>query len=100
MHAGKIYFIAALLLTSACGVQANALSLPEDRTSDAQTGTWDARPPMPTRGLSMQQVQARFGEPLSKRSAVGEPPITRWSYPGYTVYFEHQYVIHSVIKQR
>jgi hypothetical protein len=30
--------------------------------------------------------------------AVGEPPISRWEYTGYTVYFEHDLVLHSVIQ--
>jgi len=51
----------------------------------------------PSRGMSMPAVEARFGQPANRRSAVGEPPITRWDYPGFAVYFEHQYVIHAVV---
>lgn len=50
----------------------------------------------PRRGLSMPQVEERFGPPLEKLAPVGDPPITRWNYDKFTVYFEHQYVIHSV----
>ncbi len=35
--------------------------------------------------------------PASACPAVGEPPITRWKYPGFEVYFEHQLVIHTVV---
>jgi len=42
-------------------------------------------------------VEARFGQPANRHSAVGQPPITRWDYPGFAVYFEHQYVIHAVV---
>ncbi len=52
----------------------------------------------PDRGLTMGQVERQFGEPEARTGAVGEPPITRWSYPGYTVYFEHDRVIHTVIE--
>jgi hypothetical protein len=45
----------------------------------------------------MAQVSAQFGEPTSVKEAVGEPPITRWIYPGYTVYFEHQHVVNVVV---
>lgn len=55
---------------------------------------------MPVRGMSMRRVEARFGQPDTKLPAVGEPPITRWVYPDYTVYFEHQYTLHSVLKRR
>ncbi len=50
----------------------------------------------PRRGMSMASVESRFGQPANRRSAVGEPPITRWDYPGFAVYFEHQLVIHAV----
>ncbi len=50
----------------------------------------------PSRGMSMAAVESRFGQPASRHNAVGEPPITRWDYPGFAVYFEHQLVIHAV----
>ncbi|HEY5791408.1 MAG TPA: hypothetical protein VIX81_12330 [Gammaproteobacteria bacterium] len=52
---------------------------------------------VPGNGLTMDQVVAQFGEPQQKSSPVGDPPITRWAYEGYTVYFEHDKVLHSVI---
>lgn len=51
---------------------------------------------MPGRGASMSQVEKYFGQPQEKLAPVGNPPITRWVYSNYTVYFERQYVIHSV----
>jgi outer membrane protein assembly factor BamE (lipoprotein component of BamABCDE complex) len=51
----------------------------------------------PGRGMTMDQVAAKFGAPASKVPAVGQPPISRWDYPGFVVYFERNYVIHSVI---
>ncbi len=55
----------------------------------------------PSRGLSMAQVEQRFGAPLEKLPTAGggaprQPPINRWRYNGYTVYFERNRVIHSV----
>ena len=50
----------------------------------------------PDRGASMDRVQAEFGAPSIQQVAIGEPPITRWDYPGFVVYFEHSAVIHSV----
>lgn len=50
----------------------------------------------PQRGMAMTAVEQSFGKPAEVLPPVGEPPITRWIYPAYTVYFEHQYVIHSV----
>jgi hypothetical protein len=51
----------------------------------------------PSRGMTMNEVSNKFGAPTSKIPAVGNPPITRWEYPGFVVYFEHDYVIHSVV---
>ena len=51
----------------------------------------------PSRGMSMTAVESRFGQPAASHNAVGQPPITRWDYPGFAVYFEHQYVIHAVV---
>ena len=51
---------------------------------------------MPTRGMTMEQVKQHFGQPERRFEPVGDPPITRWQYDGMMIYFEHQYVIHSV----
>lgn len=51
----------------------------------------------PARGMTMDEVSGKFGTPASKVPAVGKPPISRWEYPGFVVYFEHEHVIHSVI---
>jgi len=53
--------------------------------------------PRPRGGSSMAQVRAQYGEPTEVRGPVGDPPITRWIYPGYTAYFEHEHVIDVVV---
>ncbi|MEE4330267.1 MAG: hypothetical protein V2J10_05315 [Wenzhouxiangella sp.] len=52
---------------------------------------------LPENGLTMSEVEARYGAPEQRYAAVGQPPITRWSYPDYNVYFEHELVIESVL---
>jgi hypothetical protein len=52
----------------------------------------------PARGMKMSQVEARFGAPSARSDAVGQPPITRWDYPGMIVYFEHDHVVHAVLR--
>jgi len=54
----------------------------------------------PTRGMRMSAVEARFGAPQDRHPAVGEPPITRWDYPGFSVFFERDRVIHAVATSR
>jgi hypothetical protein len=51
----------------------------------------------PTRGMSMEKVEAKYGAPAKRVPAVGEPPISSWEYPGFIVYFEHNLVIHAVV---
>ena len=53
----------------------------------------------PYNGMSMDRVLQRHGEPKERMTPVGDPPITRWVYPDYTVYFEHDRVIHAVLKR-
>lgn len=51
----------------------------------------------PARGMSMEKVEANFGSPASRVPAVGSPPISRWEYPGFVVFFEYNHVIHAVV---
>ena len=55
--------------------------------------------PRPTRSMTMGQVKEQFGNPLEIHGPVGNPPITRWVYDKFVVHFEHEYVIHSVVKR-
>lgn len=55
----------------------------------------------PARGLSMAEVEARFGAPQEKLDPRGGqkkqwPTINRWVYPEYVVYFEKNRVIDVV----
>jgi len=52
----------------------------------------------PARGMSRDKVESKWGAPLSKRDAVGDPPISRWEYADFVVYFEYNHVIHAVQK--
>jgi len=51
---------------------------------------------MPTKGMSKERVKALFGEPLEEIAARGQPPISRWKYQEFTVYFDSNVVIHCV----
>ena len=58
----------------------------------------------PARGLSMGEVEARFGTPQEKLDPRGGqkrqwPAINRWVYPQFTVYFERDRVIDAVLNQ-
>ena len=58
---------------------------------------------LPARGQSMKQVEATFGAPQHKHAPIAgpndtkhNPPITRWDYAGYSVYFENSHVVDAV----
>lgn len=53
----------------------------------------------PTRGMTQQQVRTAYGSPENENAAVGDPPISRWNYPGFVVFFEYDRVIHAVTKR-
>lgn len=57
---------------------------------------------LPRRGESMAAVEQRFGAPSKRHPTVGggsavQPPITRWDYPNFSVYFEHSHVVNAVV---
>ena len=86
---------AALLATTG---SASADTLLIDRVQQ-EAGT-----PMPTRGMTMSQVEARFGAPAERLDPRGGqkrqwPTINRWAYPAFTVYFENSRVIDAVANQ-
>ena len=51
----------------------------------------------PRNGNSMSQVRAQFGNPITEVPAVGDPPISRWEYDGFSVFFENDLALHSVV---
>jgi hypothetical protein len=52
---------------------------------------------LPVNGQTMDEVEARFGAPDSKQAAVGDPPITKWEYGRWSVYFEYNRVLFTVL---
>jgi hypothetical protein len=88
--------VAAILFGSAFATSAPADVLLVDRAQDSLS--------MPSRGMSMAQVERRFGAPLVKLDPRGgdaptHPVINRWEYENYIVYFERQSVIDTVAKR-
>jgi hypothetical protein len=50
----------------------------------------------PVRGMSSSAVIEQYGEPGSRTTAVGDPPISMWQYEAFNVYFEYKLVITTV----
>ncbi len=95
----KIFLILTFVsLGTAPALHADVLSLPE---SDATVAPIPAT--RPERGMSMSAVARQFGEPVQRHAPAGgggpkTPPITRWDYDGYSVFFENSTVIDIVVK--
>lgn len=90
--------VVALLALLALAGAASAETLLIDRVQDENKAA------MPSRGMSMDQVEARFGAPADRLDPRGGqkhqwPTINRWSYPAFTVYFEKDKVIDAVANQ-
>jgi hypothetical protein len=68
-------------------------------TLDMEGMAPDANSGRPTRGMTAASVESKYGAPQSKQAAVGDPPISRWEYTGFVVFFEYDRVIHAVVKR-
>ena len=89
----KLRIVSAIALLAAFGAVANAQNLNMDGVT---AGSNDGRP---TRGMTQASVESRYGSPTSVKTPVGDPPITRWEYAGFVVFFEYDKVIHAVVKR-
>ena len=78
-------------------VLASGLAQAETIAVDSGIAVKESDVATPARGMTMNQVATKFGTPVSKVPAVGKPPISRWEYPGFVVYFESDHVIHTVV---
>lgn len=85
--------ILRILLLIALGTATPALA----ETLSTDTGNPAAAGDRPNRGSSMATVESRYGAPSNRHAAIGSPPISRWDYPQFSVYFEHDRVLHTVL---
>jgi predicted ribosomally synthesized peptide with SipW-like signal peptide len=89
------------MLAIACGLAASAVgtsaAFAETVVVNDQVTVKQSSVDGPKRGITMTQVEARFGAPVTKHATVGEPPITRWDYTGFAVFFERDRVIDTVV---
>src|SRR5689334_9776542 len=108
----KEYFIVALGLFAAAGTAAaDELAVPQASPPDAPPPMDAPAPPatdapapvtLPAKGVTMTAVKKQFGEPRDKKPTVGgdtpkHPPITRWDYDGFVVFFERDRVVDAVV---
>lgn len=89
IRAAMLPRLLALFLFSS-GLYADTLTIPLGQQGGPQQQM------LPQRGQSQSMVLKTYGQPLQRHPSVGQPPITRWDYRDFSVYFEHQHVINSV----
>ncbi len=78
----RIWTLQKLAFSSA--ILAFSISLPSHGTD------------MPVKGTKMTEVEKQLGAPSRMIPPVGQPPISRWVYDDYIIYFEYEMVIHTV----
>lgn len=88
----RLLLLACLILP--LPLQADVLQIPI-----GQQGATDALD-LPQRGQRQGAVLERFGLPDEEHPPVGQPPISRWDYREFSVYFESGVVINSVVHHR
>jgi hypothetical protein len=89
----KLRIVSAIALLFAYGAMASA------ETVDIGGATAGSNDDRPTRGMTQASVESRYGSPAAVEAAVGDPPITRWEYANFVVFFEYDRVIHAVLKR-
>ncbi|MDO3387158.1 hypothetical protein QWI17_15025 [Gilvimarinus sp. SDUM040013] len=82
----------ALLMSLCATARADVVEIPiGEQTKQASITT-------PDKGHTKARVIQQFGDPDNTSGPVGEPAIYRWEYSNFVVYFENDWVIHSVVK--
>ncbi|MEZ5525656.1 MAG: hypothetical protein R3E62_11985 [Pseudomonadales bacterium] len=92
-------------LAMATTLAAALLTAPLSQAQTIEVGVSKQAPELqnisrPHNGMDKSEVEAIYGAPYAVSGPVGEPPITSWSYEKFTVYFEHDTVLHSVLKKQ
>ncbi|WP_324734161.1 phosphodiesterase [Pseudomonas paeninsulae] len=82
-------FLALIMLCLPFGAIAETLQIPLGEQGAATVA-------LPQPGESQRSVLERFGLADEEHRAVGSPPISRWDYREFSVYFEYDHVINSV----
>jgi len=81
--------LALLLAFTIQAADADVLLIDEVRQSESMQ--------LPVNGQNKADIEAKFGSPAKKHAAIGDPPISRWEYDRYSVYFEHDLVLFTVL---
>ena len=87
--------VLALIFTGLAGLFATT-SIPADVLLIEEVRQ-AGRMKVPENGTKSADVRSRFGEPAKVHQPVGDPPITQWEYEHWSVYFEYDLVLFTVL---
>lgn len=92
----------SLVLLAVCVLAPAGAAVAETLVMNDQVQVAPSDVQRPQRGATMKAVEQKFGAPASRHAAVGgasgaQPPITRWDYPHFSVFFERDKVVHTVV---
>ena len=90
----KLRILTVIALLTGFLATAGAQNLDMEGTQPVADGS------RPMRGQTAESVESRFGTPDAKVAAIGDPPISRWEYKDFVVFFEYDRVIHAVTKRK
>ena len=93
----KSHALGALLCLTGVALAHSGLARAELVVDDGKVAVAAANTPQPARGSLMKTVEKQFGAPTTRHPTVGKPPITRWDYPTFSVFFEGDRVIDTVV---
>lgn len=94
MRKTSAIFLAALMCGMTPAVSGDTLQM-----GTSENAALFEQPGKPVRGMTQARVQESFGSPARRMPPVGDPPITRWEYAQFVVFFEYDRVIHAVTKR-
>jgi hypothetical protein len=92
----KSHVCGALLCLTGAVLAHSGLARAELIAADGKVAVAPANVPEPARGSLMKTVEKEFGAPATRHPTVGKPPITRWDYANFSVFFEGDRVIDTV----
>jgi len=94
-----LFSCASVVLATSRIATAEQLQIPQPNAqAHSSAQPWNVA--VPNKGMSKANVESNFGSPDSKAGPTGSPPIYYWEYAEFTVYFESDYVIHTVRKYK
>src|SRR5215472_3707556 len=91
-----------ILTALVCGCALAGSALADTVVVNDQVQIRESKVDRPQRGITMDEVEKKYGAPLTRHATAGgdsrqHPPITRWDYRGFSVFFEGDHVIDSVV---